>query len=412
MLNLLREHTIARYVSIGAFVVLMSYVASLGGLKVTGLMSMAITFALCVLLDFAASDQSGRKVLEQRMRHTLVFVFGNAGTMALAVVGLLSYFAVQQPAEPFVAQVQSATQGLAIPFLVVLASVGVVRLAMALDVFSGSRIVSSSVQTMIRAASWLAICIWVIGVVGDEIYVFALEEPAALALLLIVGAVFAATARLSSQGLGRQEEGAQASLASMRALVMTQHDRRHAAAHEAGHALLYSVLDQVPSGLTLEVSTIPSADGTMGYVGIDGDCNQLVSTEFAQWRMWVCLAGEVGERVLLGHSTLGSTSDHNKWLALAHSYLSCQQRGTFFINPSSKLELEWNSAALDTLRKEQICILETFFERNADVHAELAGAALRAGKMGEEELKPFLSRVVLPEGIRRVSFTQAAAVIQ
>jgi len=188
-----------------------------------------------------------------------------------------------------------------------------------------------------------------------------------------------------------------AALSSGGASKPTARDNRYAAAHEAGHALLYAALgDRLPTDVKLVINNHSDGRCAVGFITDVPSQHQLAEKSFVEWYMLVFLAGKLGEEFIHGGSTLGSRSDYLRWLGLARSYLANHYRGIYYVEPQNMLEQKQNEDKLEALRTEQLAMLGSFFNSNADVFKELVGTLLEKREMGRDDLIPFLGRVKLP----------------
>ncbi len=257
------------------------------------------------------------------------------------------------------------------------------------------------VSSFLQGIGAYAVALWAIGEFGDSLMAFAKANPSEAIAFLVAMAVireishFIGGAPAEPQEISRQAAG----IATL--LPPTERDHRYTAAHESGHALVYAALDKLPSDLRLVVQSEADNTGVLGFVtGINSD-HHLQEKTFTEWYMLVFLAGKLGETVLLGESTLGSTNDHRRWLNLARNYLSNHYRGPFYAEPSTKFEQEQNDQKLETLQLEQLELLQSLFDMNAEIFKELADTLLAKRTMVVDDLQPFVARVTLPEGFPR-----------
>lgn len=162
--------------------------------------------------------------------------------------------------------------------------------------------------------------------------------------------------------------------------------------------MVYAALGGLPADVKLAVNDHSDERGVLGFVTGISSKHHLDEKSFAEWYMLVFLAGKLGESVMHGESTLGSSNDHLRWLGVARSYLANHYRGMYYADPQNKFEQEQNEAKLEALQAEQLATLRTLFDVNADVFKQLANTLLEKRTMGRDDLIPFLSRVKLPDG--------------
>jgi hypothetical protein len=99
---------------------------------------------------------------------------------------------------------------------------------------------------------------------------------------------------------------------------------------------------------------------------------------------------------MFGENTLGSVTDHQRWVDIATRYLSNHYRGIFYADPQTDLELKTNESKLEDLQSEQTAILRELFELNPTVFRQIADTLIEKRSLNREALIPFLSQVKLP----------------
>lgn len=169
------------------------------------------------------------------------------------------------------------------------------------------------------------------------------------------------------------------------------------AAHEAGHAMVYAALGELPDDLEIVLNDAPDSSGA-GFVGHTVDVRKLEEKTVAEWEMMVFLAGKLGESALNGESTLGGAIDHQRWIVGAKRYLANHYAGIFYADPQNKFEQAQNDAKLEALQDAQLALLREMFSKNEDVFKELVNSLLVKRKLNKEEISAFLCRVQLPDG--------------
>lgn len=182
--------------------------------------------------------------------------------------------------------------------------------------------------------------------------------------------------------------------------TLSEQDVVLVAAHEAGHALVFAALGQayLPSTFRVQVRYRMNEAGSLGAVSAYVDGNLLQERVFAEWFMMVLLAGQIGEALLCGKYTLGSTSDNNQWIHEAKTVLSGQYYGLFYTDPQNAFEHSHNQQMLLDLHGAQSQTLRQFFQMNADVHQVLAETLRASRTLSREALLPLLEKVRFPEG--------------
>lgn len=273
----------------------------------------------------------------------------------------------------------------------------------------GMKAVLRAALAVSRSGVLYSLPLWLIGSCGDMVYAASVANRLAaavnlVAVLLLWPLVRQAVLKPLFRRRGEAAEEGVAAVATEQRFP-TGRDRDHAAAHEAGHIMAYAALEELPAGLCVELHDSAQPDGSLGFAGGCSSDHLLPLRSFVEWRMVVDLAGQVAEQQLLGEATLGALQDHEVWLKRARGYLSLQIRGSFYARPQNAFEQARNDDALEALRREQLDLLKCFFAQNAALLSEIAGALVTSGRMGLADLRPFLARVVLPDGFPRVAAT-------
>ena len=196
------------------------------------------------------------------------------------------------------------------------------------------------------------------------------------------------------------------------ALAATEKDLRHAAAHEAGHALVACAgLRPLPEKIRVTLVEAPSwKKGQLNLGGLSGlpRGDLLMSSTFARWYMMLLLSGRAAEETLFPEATLGSESDNEEWTALAKKYLANRPETTlasgeggrlpgaqtdfFFSNPKNSSEAGYNAQRLGSLWTAQRKETRAFMDANKAVLEEIAQLIRDRGSIGRDELVPFISR--------------------
>lgn len=234
---------------------------------------------------------------------------------------------------------------------------------------------------------------------GDDVFLWVSGNPQETYMVLTTVAILWVIHYFS--GSPSENEHRVASTAGVAVSIRprpTERDQRFTAAHEAGHALAYAALGWLPAGTRAAVNDAPDQNGVLGYVTAIPLQDQLANQALAEWMMLVLLAGKLGEKRVMGESTLGAQNDHVRWIELAKSYLSIQYQGLFYPAPADKYEHEWNAQRLEALQADQLHLLGELFDLNGDVHKDLADALFEQRTLERDALYSFLQRVVLPEG--------------
>jgi Peptidase family M41 len=184
---------------------------------------------------------------------------------------------------------------------------------------------------------------------------------------------------------------------------LNEDDRRTTSIHEAGHALVYGILEQIPESLFIEIRN-QYYDGD--YISSSGFCGSAIKEQaypyqsFVEFRMLVTLGGFEAEKAILGECSTGARSDIKNWYLSARLYHSCGFSGKlYFPDPEADWEEKANREVLETLLQNHHATLAQFFQVNLTVLKELADALLEQNKMKASDLAPYLERVVRTHGM-------------
>merc|ERR1719472_496770 len=104
--------------------------------------------------------------------------------------------------------------------------------------------------------------------------------------------------------------------------LMSDHDRKVVAIHEAGHAVAGWFLEHTDP--LLKVSIVPRSSGALGYAQYMPEDIPLYTKEALMDRIRVTLAGRAAEDLFIGRITTGASDDLQKVTALAHQMVSIQ----------------------------------------------------------------------------------------
>ena len=187
----------------------------------------------------------------------------------------------------------------------------------------------------------------------------------------------------------------------------TKRDRGYTAAHEAGHALVYGVLEELPANMKVVIHSA-SNNGVLGFVaGVEHE-HVLFEKTYAEWLMLVLLAGQHGETVVHGESTLGCNGDYARWVSMAQNYLANQHGGLYYPSPQTNREQEHNRAKLEALRAKQTELVRALFDSNAEIFDTLNSTLLETSSLCRDELVTLLKDVQAPDGFPRPKIEEQA----
>lgn len=357
-----------------------------------GVLTGVVSYTVATLIQ---SDQAARKLYREQLKSWLTMNLAAATrTACLLVVMVFAYGTRKAPGEPFVQQVLLLVEALGL-----LVSM-MIPLSIAVFSMGGEHALSRSLSRFVASFTGYALSLWVIGEWGDDAYRHAMADPnAAMAVIVsvvICWAIFRFGAPPSTTQVIAFDSAPAAGVSIRR--KATARDTRYIAAHEAGHALVYAALGGLPADVRLVVNEQADEQGALGFVTGISSPHRLEEKSFTEWYMLVLLAGKLAEATMQGSSTLGSTTDHMRWLGVARNYLANHYRGMFYLEPQNKFEQEQNEAKLEALQAEQLTLLRNLFDLNAAVFKQLADTLLEKRKLGRDDLIPILGLVVLPEG--------------
>lgn len=381
---------------------LITYGCAKLGLELPFILTIPIGIGSFAAADFALS---GRDLQAARLRQSLAVVRKHRTALirlaALFAITVLAFGDRQLPSEPFVQQVLKLVEifGLFAVFWILAVS------AMAATADGHFNNIGRMFSSFITGIAGYSAALWLIGTQGDAAYSWAIANPNEAAILAVAICVIWSIVKFTQthspvHALARKGEGLVAPGVAVFRLnpKQTERDLRYTATHEAGHALLYAALGELPADVKVSVNLQADDAGRLGFVTAPDSPHRLDEKCYSEWNMLVFLAGKAGEEFMFGESTLGAGSDHMRWLGIAQSYLANHYRGVFYVTPQNRLELEQNELKLEALQAEQREVLNQFFEANRDVYMELTEALLDKRTMGRDDLTPFLSRVHIPNG--------------
>ncbi|OES23928.1 hypothetical protein [Alteromonas macleodii] len=141
--------------------------------------------------------------------------------------------------------------------------------------------------------------------------------------------------------------------------------------HEAGHAVFYGLLSEIPSDVTITLNTTPNAGQPPGRITDIDTQHHLMDSELCEWKMLMLLGGQRAEHLFAGMQSLGSHSDKLRWQYLAKHYLGgLFEHSQFIVSPQRPEEYKINADLVDELYQEQLARVDEFLKLNqATVHA-------------------------------------------
>jgi hypothetical protein len=164
-------------------------------------------------------------------------------------------------------------------------------------------------------------------------------------------------------------------------------------AHEAGHALMYGLGDEIPEDLYLYIDRDLVGDGVGGAVLASVEFTpEQAALEQIKFRLMVLAAGAAGERVRLGDMSIAAHADFVSFEALASFYLLSAGYAVI-AEPTTALQHQVNATAVSKLREEMIELASRIIRTNRDVHDELVTMLLARSDLAYDDVLPTLSRV-------------------
>lgn len=247
---------------------LIIFACSLFGIELPFVLELVSGIGSYAAADFALSARDERAA---RWRQSWATIRRHWGTVirlgALIVIIAFAYGDQRPPSEHFVQQVLKLVEmfGLLAVFCILVAS----ATASAADhrLTSMSRMFSSFVTGL---ASYSA-ALWLIGAHGDSVYSWAISNPSESVILAVAACVVWCIVKLTQthspvHALARKGEGIAAPGVAVLRPKPTERDLRYTAAHEAGHAMLYAALGELPKDVKVSVNLQADDEGVLGFV--------------------------------------------------------------------------------------------------------------------------------------------------
>ena len=356
---------------------------------------------------FADWRLSSKAEFEERWRGSWEFIKANQNVAitwcSYVLISAICFGTRPEPQEPAVQQILRLVQLIGLFAVIIVPTVKSTLAATTSRSWPAAR---ALINGFLSSLTIYALALSFVGSAGDEVYRWVIANPddatvGAVALVIIWMII-----QFSSQpsyGIEPVAKSLGTAVPASRtsARKSTDRDRRYAAAHEAGHTLVYAALDPLPDDVQMTILDQSDATGTLGFVTRVKGPHQLEESVFAEWDMLVFLAGKIGESRLIGETTLGSSSDFTRWVDVAKTYLSNHYDGIYYPEPKNEFEQKHNVERLSALHKAQTARLNELFDQNAGLLRELNDALLEKRTLPRDELVPFLSRVALPSGFPR-----------
>lgn len=212
----------------------------------------------------------------------------------------------------------------------------------------------------------------------------------AIALYLLAGPIFTHWLQLFAFHTGSPRR---ASITEAMAMPVSNEDTLlRLAAHEAGHALLYGLGDEIPEDLYLYVDE-KSMDALGGAVLVAEEVTiDRATVDQLRFRLLMLAGGAAGEQVRCGSMSLGSHYDFVNFEALAIPYMLAAGCAVI-AEPKAQAEFALNAAAIAQLRTEMIAMAQHVIEENLTVHSELVDRLLGQRELAYDDVLPILAKV-------------------
>lgn len=335
---------------------------------------------------------------------------------AVVIVTAILCFNIDSPTHEIAVQLQNLVSLMGLTYAVARPVYTALGVAFTDRVTPGNVMLSS-----IAVVPALVAVVWAIGAYGDNAIRIIVGEPVIVAIYAAAIALVFVVAQLTKFFFS---SGAQHAVAASGGMVasgiarigsvglpeeLTDRDIAYVAAHEAGHLMTMAAFSELPASFKVKVGKTQRI--VKGFVSDINTSDSLQERNYWEWRMLKLLAGREGELFAFGTHTLGSSSDHNKWLRIAKNYLGNHEQGVFYDPPSNVVELERNEEQLEALKTKQLKLLHQLFHDNRDTFDRLRGTLADKGTLNRDEAAELLRGVRLPEGFTAPAVDDRAAVL-
>jgi cell division protease FtsH len=161
--------------------------------------------------------------------------------------------------------------------------------------------------------------------------------------------------------------------------------------HEAGHAIVYSLLHKIPPTQMTSITSNINSEGFVGQHRYSGN-KKIIKDEMA-----VCLAGQAAEEIFFGDEmkSTGAASDIQRATALAAYYIrQCGFDGiqsrvihhTSAHNDTSNTDIERTNVTIEDMVKEAKCLAIDMINDHKPLFREIAKKLIDAGELLPEEI--------------------------
>lgn len=167
--------------------------------------------------------------------------------------------------------------------------------------------------------------------------------------------------------------------------ILSEYERKIIAYHEAGHALVSYLLDNVPN--PIKVSIIPREKGALGFSQSEYTNEILISKKTIEDQICVLMAGRISEEIFLNDITTGASNDIERASNLIRKYLNlfCMDDNNKFYKieeDSNSLRNIYGDKVKDISDTMAIEILNKFYRKTYDL--------IKLNKLKIEKLKDTL----------------------
>lgn len=153
----------------------------------------------------------------------------------------------------------------------------------------------------------------------------------------------------------------------------TKEEIYQVAVHEAGHALLFGLLNDKLSKFEIKVfRKINSKTPNYGYVHFSQFKNGYLKKDHLEWIMMMNLAGKEFEKIIFNEDFVGATTDMVQFNYYAHQYLQSGFADVYYLDPVNDAEVKMNYLSLNKLKMKMEDKTRKFLIKNKEYGLELA----------------------------------------
>jgi hypothetical protein len=254
--------------------------------------------------------------------------------------------------------------------------------------------ISLSVRSWLAGLLFIVSSMWFVSAFGDATYDYFNENPIELAALVASFALCSLGAIIAFV-FGKMTSQLAWNIQHFVRPAFSKRDSQTAATHEAGHAMMFAAVDEIPG--YVKVIAKPSELGLAATIGT-GLKHQVATSNEYHWAMLCCLAGQAAEKFKLGVIFDGSHRSYEHWMKAANTFLSQEPGKIFYPSPTNRLEIEHNNQALLALREHHLGLLEQYFSLNNAAFDALYDTLRKQKHVNGMQLRKLLSNIQLPDG--------------